>query len=96
MIEKLRNMVWTTGEGEKIKVRDMKTYHIKNCVNLLRKKGCISIKEYKANPFLDRKKVAKFLDIFRIELFVRGDINMRTADNILYEIFHKVRDLEDM
>ena len=72
MINKLQNMEWTTREGEKLKIKDMETSHIQNCINLLRKKGCISIKEFKKDPSQDKKKVARFIDIFRIELYLRN------------------------
>ena len=71
MITEIRNRVWTTREGEELKVKDMDINHIENCIKLLKKKGYISVKNYIRNPTLDKKKVARFIDIFDLELELR-------------------------
>ena len=71
MLTEVRNKVWTTREGEKLKVKNMEASHIENCIKHLRKRGCVSIKDFRRDPSLDKKKVARFIDIFELELKIR-------------------------
>jgi len=43
-----RDTIWTTEKGEKLKIREIKTSHLENIVNLLRRKNASAetIKEF--------------------------------------------------
>ena len=64
--------VWTTKNGEKIKIRDMETSHIKNCLNILNK--------YHSRVIVKRDSMSRMFSKYQDEID-------EETDNMLLEGF---------
>jgi hypothetical protein len=73
--------MWSLSDRTKVPVTEMKTVHIKNCIQMLERKGFVP--ETSIGIILSRsgqKRTSKWLNIFYDELAKRGEIdgdNMR-------------------
>lgn len=85
MLKEVRNRIWTTREGEKLKIKDMKISHIENCIKHLRNRGYFSIKDFKKDPSLDKKKIARFIDIFELELKIREKFQVELFNELVMD-----------
>jgi len=80
--------IWKTKDGKNLKIKDMDTKHIKNCLKMLKERNFISIKSFNLflNSYdnqsdmvqlcLEREYINKipnqFIDFFEEELKKRG------------------------
>jgi hypothetical protein len=59
---KLSSYIWTTKDGEKLNIKDMKDSHIFNCI--------IGLKERRIYPLREKRR-KKWIIIFNTELRIR-------------------------
>ena len=65
----LRDFIWHSKEGD-IRLGDMETSHIQNCIKFLKRKGFNSKREFKAGIGI-KEKTTSWLDRFDLELRLR-------------------------
>ena len=70
--------IWTTTNGIKLKIKDMSTSHIKNCVKMLKKDegppGGIWANKIWADEVDHSDETEEYLDVFEAELEKRKEV----------------------